>query len=59
MAEEASRLYEGLCEALAAFNKALELNPNYQRAWFNKGNVLASLGKPEDALAAFDKATEI
>jgi tetratricopeptide (TPR) repeat protein len=30
----------------------------HQRAWFNRENVLDSLGKPEEALDALNKATE-
>jgi tetratricopeptide (TPR) repeat protein len=46
-------------EALAAYDKAIELKPDYPEAWFNKGNTLAELKRPEEALAAYDKAIEL
>jgi tetratricopeptide (TPR) repeat protein len=27
-------------EAIAAYDKALEINPNYEEIWYNKGNAL-------------------
>ena len=37
-------------EAIIAFDKAIEIDPNLIDAWFNKGNILCKLGKYEDAL---------
>ncbi len=46
-------------EALDAYDRAIELNPQYSLAWNNKGVTLGKLDRPEDALAAFDKAIEL
>lgn len=46
-------------EALAAFNKALEIDPQCADAWNNKGFALNFLGRHDEALKAFDMAIEI
>ena len=45
--------------ALKAYNKAIELKPNDEGIWNNKGIVLKHLGKHEDALKAYEKAIEL
>ena len=52
--------YKGKYElALEAFNKAIELKPNYANAWHNKGVTLGTLGRNDDALQAYNKAIEL
>jgi tetratricopeptide (TPR) repeat protein len=52
--------YAGQIEnALALFNRALNLQPNYYDAWNGKGNILRDLGEVEQALACYDKALAI
>lgn len=46
-------------EAVAVFDKAIEIDPEYAYAWSNKGNVLSDMGKYDEAIAAFDRAIEI
>jgi len=46
-------------EALEAYEKAIEINPQNTDAWFNKGNTLGELGRFEEALEAYEKAIEI
>ncbi|GIU71488.1 MAG: hypothetical protein KatS3mg003_0967 [Candidatus Nitrosocaldaceae archaeon] len=46
-------------EAIEAYNKALEINPNYAEAWNNKGYALAKLQRYEEAIEAYNKALEI
>ena len=46
-------------EALQCYNKAIELNPNYDAAWNNKGNTLENLGRREEALQCYNKAIEL
>jgi tetratricopeptide (TPR) repeat protein len=46
-------------EAIRAYSRAVEINPNYVTAWKNIGNVLYSLGRYNESLAAYDKAIEI
>ena len=45
--------------ALDAFEKAIELKPDYADAWYNRGVTLAKLGRHEEALKAYDKAIEL
>jgi tetratricopeptide (TPR) repeat protein len=40
-------------------NKAIELNPNYDIAWYNKGVALGKLALHNEALKAYGKAIEI
>lgn len=42
--------------AIQAYDQALALNPGYARAYFARGQALASLGMHRDALEAFDEA---
>lgn len=46
-------------EALAAYDKALKIQPDFGDAWFNKGYVLGSLGRTQEALCVFEKALVI
>jgi len=46
-------------DAVAAYDKAVGLNPAFKAAWFNKASALDKLGRHEEALAAFDKAIEL
>ena len=52
--------YKGQYElALKAFDKAIEMKPDFAEAWYNKGVTLAKLGRYDEALKAYDKAIEI
>lgn len=46
-------------EAIACYDKALEIDPSLASAWSNKGNSLHNLGRYEQAVACHDKAVEI
>ena len=46
-------------EAIEHFDKAIELDPNYVDAWYNKGVVLDNLGEHEEAIECYDKALEL
>jgi Tfp pilus assembly protein PilF len=46
-------------DALASFDKALAIQPNYLDAINNRGLVLVALGRPEEAVASFDRALAI
>jgi tetratricopeptide (TPR) repeat protein len=46
-------------EALEAYDKAIELDPNYVQAYNNKGAALVGLGRYREALEAYDKAIEL
>jgi tetratricopeptide (TPR) repeat protein len=46
-------------EAVANYNKAIAIKPDYVDALFNRGNALQALGRFDDALASYDKALAI
>ena len=46
-------------EAIKAPDKAIEIDPQNDEAWSNKGNSLHKLGKLSEAIKSFDKAIEI
>ncbi len=46
-------------EALACYEKAIEINPKDEMAWVDKGWALDELGRYEEASACYDKAIEI
>ena len=45
-----------LDEALASYDRALALKPDYAEAFNNRGNVLQELKRLDEALASYDKA---
>jgi tetratricopeptide (TPR) repeat protein len=48
-----------LSEAIASYEKATNLKPDYHEAWTNRGNTLVSLEKLSEAIASYDKAIEL
>jgi tetratricopeptide (TPR) repeat protein len=46
-------------EALKAFNQSIVLDPEYERAFFNKGTVLSQLDKRKEAIAAYKAAVAL
>lgn len=48
-----------MAEAIADYDKAIELNPRLIYAWFNKGNILLAARDLSAALECFSKAIEI
>ncbi len=45
--------------ALRAYDKAIELNPNNSKLWHEKGNVLKDLDRGNEAIRAFDRSIEL
>lgn len=45
--------------ALASFDRAVELKPDYAEAFNNGGNALVELGRPADALERYGKALQL
>ena len=46
-------------EAIADYDKAIELNPNYSAAYNNRGSAKSSLRRFEEAIVDYDKAVEL
>ena len=46
-------------EALSAYNKALDLKPDYADAYHNRGVAKGSLGRYEEAIADYDAAIHL
>jgi tetratricopeptide (TPR) repeat protein len=45
-------------QAIASYDKALEIKPDYHEAWYNRGVALGNLGRLEEAIASYDQALE-
>jgi predicted Zn-dependent protease len=43
-------------QAVSAFDRALELDPNHRKSLFNSSRVLLEIGRPQDALERIEKA---
>jgi tetratricopeptide (TPR) repeat protein len=46
-------------EAIAEFSKAIEINPNFKAAYFNRGLVEVVLGQKEKGCLDLSKASEL
>lgn len=46
-------------EAIALFDKIIELQPNSASAWHQRGNSFANLGQYEAAIASYNQAIKI
>jgi serine/threonine protein kinase len=46
-------------DAIACYNKAIEIEPNYAEAWHNKGIALYNVKRYEGAIDSFKQATSI
>ncbi len=54
------QLFSGnLQAAIASYDRAIEIKPDYHKAWYNRGLALDDLGRNEDAIASYDRAIEI
>jgi tetratricopeptide (TPR) repeat protein len=43
-------------EAIASYDQALKIKPDYHKAWNNRGVALENLGRFEEAVASYDQA---
>jgi tetratricopeptide (TPR) repeat protein len=46
-------------EAIAYFDKAIELDPNFAEVWVNRGTAKGNLKRHKEAITDFDKAIEL
>ncbi len=45
-------------EAIASYDKAIQIKPDYHQAWYNRGNALDDLGRIEEEIASYDQAIQ-
>ncbi|MBN3869893.1 tetratricopeptide repeat protein [Nostoc sp. JL33] len=45
--------------AIASYDRAIEIKPDYDSAWYNRGVALTNLGRFEQAIASYDRAIQI
>jgi tetratricopeptide (TPR) repeat protein len=46
-------------EAIATFDRAIELKSDYHEVWYHRGDSLANLGRHEEAITSYDRAIEL
>ncbi|MCC5602028.1 tetratricopeptide repeat protein, partial [Nostoc favosum] len=46
-------------KAIASYDQALKIQPDYHKAWYNRGIALGNLGRLEEAIASYDQALKI
>jgi len=46
-------------DAVACFDKALEINPQSAYTWYSRGVALGQLDRPQDEIASYDQALKI
>jgi len=58
--EQGNKLFdsEHYEKAMADYDKAIQIKPDYYEAWFNRGLVLYELGHYQETLASYDKAIQ-
>ncbi len=44
--------------AIASFDEAIKLKPDFYKVWYNRGEALVDLKRFEEAIASYDKAIE-
>ncbi|EDX73566.1 tetratricopeptide repeat domain protein [Coleofasciculus chthonoplastes PCC 7420] len=45
-------------QAIASYDKALQIKPDDHNAWYNRGTALLNIGEYEEAIASFEKALQ-
>jgi tetratricopeptide (TPR) repeat protein len=46
-------------EAIILYDRSIEIYPNFDRAWSNKGAAMSKLGRHEEAISCFDCAIDL
>lgn len=46
-------------DAIASYNKALELDPSHADAWFNKGMILKKMGRTKESTQCIEKSIDL
>ncbi len=47
-----------LPEALSAFDKAIQIQPDFHQAWYARGVLLSAMKRYEEAIASYDKTVQ-
>ncbi|NET55778.1 MAG: serine protease [Symploca sp. SIO2E6] len=60
-ANRGNQLYrlERFPEALTAFERSIQIKPDFYQAWYGRGQVLYTLGEYEEALKSYDRTLQI
>jgi protein O-GlcNAc transferase len=46
-------------DAIASYDKALQIDPNYADAWFNKGMILKKMGLNQEGTRCIEKSIDL
>ena len=46
-------------DAIASYDKALRIDPDYADAWFNKGMILKKMGRSKEATECIEKSIDL
>jgi tetratricopeptide (TPR) repeat protein len=46
-------------DAIASYNKALQIDPSHAEAWFNKGMILKKMGQTKEATQCIEKSIDL
>ena len=46
-------------EAIASYDRATQIKPDFSEAWFGRGTVLSKLQQYEEAIASYEQVTQI
>ncbi len=46
-------------DAIASYDKALQIDPGYADAWFNKGMILKKMGQNKEATKCIEKSIDL
>lgn len=46
-------------EAIAFYERATAINPDYYQAWYNRGDALSELGRYAEAVTSYERVTKI
>ena len=51
--------FENVTKKISSYDQAIQLNPNYTIAYFNRGNAKRRLKRPKDAITDYNKAIQL
>jgi tetratricopeptide (TPR) repeat protein len=45
-------------DAIASYNRSVEIKPDHYEAWYSRGNALLNLKRYQEAIQSYDKAIQ-